>query len=50
MLEKLKSLKPEIETATSLYKQLDIDIKDVLREKIGDETKYKEFLKIFEIE
>lgn len=50
MLEKLKSLKPEIETATSLYKQLDIDIKDILREKIGDETKYKEFLKIFEIE
>ena len=50
MLENLKSFKPDLEKLIRLSKRFDFDYKAFLREKIGDETKYKEFLKIFEIE
>ena len=50
MLENLKSFKLDLEKLIRLSKRFNFDYKAFLREKIGDETKYKEFLKIFEIE
>ena len=50
MLENLKSFKLDLEKLIRLSKRFNFDYKAFLREKIGDKTKYKEFLKIFEIE